>query len=95
MPAPWNPVPGWDVPHDYYEPDEPTGEEESFNAMVEEMAAMEVDPNWDEKHPTDRDPPERGVVTAYIRSTDGAEMIEVAPHQYVNRAVLRALGMHI
>ena len=28
----------------------------------------------------------------YIRSTDGAEMIEVTPHQAVNRAVLLVLG---
>jgi hypothetical protein len=29
---------------------------------------------------------------SYIRSTDGAEMIEMGPHQYVNRAVLARLG---
>jgi hypothetical protein len=29
--------------------------------------------------------------TAYIRSTDGAEMVEIAPHQYVNRAVLKKM----
>jgi hypothetical protein len=32
---------------------------------------------------------------AYIRLTDGAEMIEVAPHQYVNRVALELLGYHI
>lgn len=29
----------------------------------------------------------------YIRSTDNAEMIEVAPHCYVNRAVAERLGL--
>lgn len=28
----------------------------------------------------------------YTRSTDGAEMVAVAPHQFVNRAVLSLLG---
>ncbi len=28
----------------------------------------------------------------YIRSDDGAEMIEIAPHSFVNREVLSLLG---
>ena len=28
----------------------------------------------------------------YIRSDDGAEMIEIAPHRYVNRVVLARQG---
>jgi hypothetical protein len=32
--------------------------------------------------------------TAYIRSTDGAEMVEVSPSQYVSRAVLVRLGLY-
>jgi hypothetical protein len=39
--APWNPVPGWDVPRDYYAPDEPTADEESLEATYEERMSME------------------------------------------------------
>lgn len=39
--APWNPIPGWDVPRDYYAPDEPTAEEDSFDEMVEERMSMQ------------------------------------------------------
>lgn len=37
-------------------------------------------------------PRESSTLGTYIRLIDGAEMIEVAPHQYVNRAVLVRLG---
>jgi hypothetical protein len=45
--TPWNPVPGWDVPRDYYAPDEPSANEDSFDAMVEERMNM-VPANEDE-----------------------------------------------
>lgn len=38
--APWSCVPGWDVPRDYFAPDEPDENEESFDAMVEERMDM-------------------------------------------------------
>jgi hypothetical protein len=37
------PVAGWDVPRDYYAPDEPSANEDSFNEMVEERIAMQDD----------------------------------------------------
>ena len=40
MAAPWNPVPGWDVPRDYYAPDAPTADEDSFEEMIEERMKL-------------------------------------------------------
>jgi hypothetical protein len=33
------------------------------------------------------------VENSYVSSTDGAVMIEIAPHQFVNEKVARDLGM--
>lgn len=38
-------------------------------------------------------PPKIKLVTAYVRSGDEANMVEVAPHQYVSEHCLIAMGM--
>lgn len=39
--APWNCTPGWDVPRDYFTPDPPDENEESFDEMVEDQMDMQ------------------------------------------------------
>lgn len=39
--VPWSCVPDWDVPRDYFEPDPPDLDDESFMNMVEERMSMD------------------------------------------------------
>lgn len=71
--TPWSPVPGWDVPRDFYAPDEPTADEESFDAMIEERMSMELSDNG---HPrrnrTDLHTPAELAICEAVRAVEAA-----------------------
>ncbi len=67
--VPWNPVPGWDVPRDFYAPDEPSANEESFDEMIEERMNMV---------PANEDEAQRGLNDTFKGMNEAEEAIRIA-----------------